>query len=130
MRRAVVLTVLALLVLVPVAVACGDTEQTPTVATPDFTPKATIEIADTGPLTIEVVGGGQAIASGSVVQITNGGQSQHRLVGTIDATQVFDTATMEPGDETTVVIVPDGELRIADLSSDREVTVTVTPATD
>ena len=46
----------------------------------------------------------------------------------IDTTQIFDTGTMEPGDETTLLVVPDGDLKIADLNTDREVTVTVTPS--
>jgi len=62
-----------------------------------------------------------------VLLVSNTGSSEHRLVGTIDTEQVFDTGTMEPGDETTIVVVPEGDLKIADLNSDREVTVTVTP---
>jgi hypothetical protein len=127
MRRTLALGALTLLVLVPVAAGCGDSEPTPTVASVDFTPEATIEVTDTGPLVVEVDGGGDAIGSGSRLLITNTGQSQHRLVGTIDTTQVFDTGTQEPGDETIIEIVPEGELEIADLNTDREVTVTVTP---
>lgn len=127
MRRALATGAVALLVLVPLAMACGDTDPTPTVASVDFTPEANLEVTDSGSLAVEVDGGGTDIASGSVLLVTNAGTSEHRLVGTIDDTQVFDTGTMEPGDETTIVLVPDGELKIADLNSDREVTVQMTP---
>jgi hypothetical protein len=127
MRRAIALGALTLLVLVPVASGCGSTAPTPTVASTNFTPKATLEVADSGPLTVDIAAGGTELGSGSVLLVTNKGSSEHRLVGTIDTTEVFDTGTMEPGDETTLVVVPDGDLKIADLNSDREVTVTVTP---
>jgi hypothetical protein len=103
---------------------------TPTVASVDFTPKATLEVTDSGPLTVDIVGGGSDLGSGSVLLVTNSGTSDHRLVGTIDTTQVFDTGTLEHGNETTVVIVPAGELKIADLTTDRDVTVQVTPHGD
>jgi len=126
MRRALAVGALSLLVLVPLASGCGSTAPTPTVASVDFTPKATLEVTDAGPLTVDIAAGGTDLASGSVLLVTNTGTSEHRLVGTVDTTQVFDTGTMEAGDETTIVIVPDGELKIADLNSDREVTVSVT----
>jgi hypothetical protein len=99
------------------------------VASVDFAPKATIEVTDTGALTVDVKDetAGGTLESGSVLLVTNTGQSDHRLVGTTDSTQVFDTGTLEPGNETTVVVVTDGDMKIADLSTDREVTITVTP---
>ncbi len=130
MRRAIALGALTLLVLVPVGVGCGSTAPTPTVASVDFTPKATLAVTDSGPLTVDIAAGDSDLGSGSVLLVSNTGSSEHRLVGTIDTTQVFDTGTMEPGDETTIVVVPDGDLKIADLNSDREVTVTVAPRND
>jgi hypothetical protein len=129
MRRLLALGALALLVLTPVVAGCGDREPTPTVASVDFAPKATIEVTDTGALTVDVEDqtAGGTLESGSVLLVTNTGKSDHRLVGTTDSTQVFDTGTLEPGNETTVVVVTDGDMKIADLSTDREVTITVTP---
>ena len=111
-----------------VAAGCrGDSAPTPTVASANFTPKATIEISDTGPLVVKIDDGSTTLESGTVMLVANTGHADHRLLGTLDSAQVFDTGTMQPGDETTVVLVPDGELHIADLTTDREVTVTVTP---
>ncbi|MGZ4683994.1 MAG: hypothetical protein ACXWCM_03800 [Acidimicrobiales bacterium] len=128
MRRVLAFGALTLLVLIPLATGCrGDSAPTPTVASTDFTPKATIEVSDSSPLTVDIASGGTDLGSGSVLLVTNTGHSDHRLVGTIDTTQVFDTGTLEPGNQTTVVLVPDGQLHIADLTTDREVTVQVTP---
>jgi hypothetical protein len=85
---------------------------------PRLTPKATLRGHRLGPLTVDIAGVGTDLGSGSVLLVTNTGTSEHRLVGTIDTTQVFDTGTMEPGDETRLV-VPDGDLKIADLTTDR-----------
>jgi hypothetical protein len=131
MRRVVAIGALALLVLVPLATGCGgDSEQTPTVASVDFTPKATIEVTDSGPLTIDMADGSSELQSGSVVLVTNTGRSDHRLVGTVDETQLFDTGSLQPGNDTTLVVVADGDLHIADTATDREVTVRVTPTHD
>jgi hypothetical protein len=130
MRRILALGALALLVMVTAGACRGDSAPTPTVPSVDFTPKATIAVDDSSPLTVDIGGGGGDLASGSVLLVTNAGHSDHRLVGTIDTTQVFDSGTLEPGNETTIVVGSDGELHIADLTTDREVTVTVTPRTD
>ena len=131
MRRVVAIGALALLVLVPLAAGCGgDSEQTPTVASDDFAPKATIEVTDSGPLTIDIADGSSELGSGSVVLVTNTGRSDHRLVGTVDDTQLFDTGTLQPGNDTTLVVVADGDLHIADTATDRAVTVRVTPTHD
>jgi len=63
MRRALALGALTLLALVPVAVGCGSTAPTPTVASVDFTPKATLEITDSGPLTVDITAGGSDLGS-------------------------------------------------------------------
>ena len=128
MRR--VLAVGALIVLILAGAGCsGSSAPTPTVPSVDFSPSASIEISDTDPLVVAFEGGASNLETGSVLLVTNTGDADHRLVGTVDSAQVFDTGTLQPGDDTTVVAGADGELHIADITTDREVTITVNPRT-
>jgi hypothetical protein len=113
--------------MLPLAACSGDAARTPTVASVDFTPKAELHVPDSGDLTF-IFGSPQSdLPSGSVLVVVNDGQDDHRIVGTVDTTQVFDTGLMHPGDSTTVVITKDGDLTVRDVPTGRDGHLTVTP---
>ena len=111
------------LTLVASAGCAGSSAKTPTVASVNFDPKVELHVGDTGPLkfllhevTTEVV-----IPPGSVLLIVNDGQADHR----VQAGSTFDTGTLRPGDETSVVLTQEGPLTLVDLPTGRQTTVTV-----
>jgi hypothetical protein len=102
------LTALVMLGLMAGAVACGGEAPTgPTIPTVDLTPKLVLRIEDgriaatPGPRADDRVRTDPpTVPSGAVVEITNGGQKDHRL----QAPGVFDTGIMRPGESTTAVV--------------------------
>ena len=115
------------------AACSGHAAQTPTVTSVDFTPDAELRVTDSGPLSFQLnatetsIPGGTFTKAGSVLLVTNDGRDDHRIVGTLDDEQVFDTGTMQPGNTTTIVIGSDGELVVRDLPTGRDAHLTVTP---
>ena len=112
--------------LVLAAGCAGSAAKSPTVASVPFDPAAELHIGDTGPLTImvhEVSSGAAAVPAGSVLLVVNDGQVDHR----IRAGTTFDTGTLQPGNETTVVLADEGELTVVDTTTGRQVQLTVAP---
>ena len=112
--------------LVLVAGCAGSAAKSPTVASVPFDPTAELHIGDTGQLTFmlhEVSSGAAAVPAGSVLLVVNDGQVDHR----IRAGSTFDTGTLQPGNETTIVLSDEGELTLVDTTTGREAQLTVTP---
>lgn len=102
----------------------GSAAKTPTVASVHSDPTVELHVGDTGPLTLvlhEVSPDGAEVPPGSVLLVVNDGQSDHR----IQAGSTFDTGTLRPGDETTIVLVNEGPLTLVDRTTDRHVDLTV-----
>jgi plastocyanin len=117
MRRAVLLAVAVLAL-----GACGDSDpSSPTaedLAKIDVSPDHTISVDDEGyePNTLEV-------QAGEVILLVNDGDEAHSFTAT---NQRFDTGRMEPGDETTLVLVEPGTTTFRDVEAPgHEGTVTV-----
>jgi hypothetical protein len=102
----------------------GSAPRTPTVASVNLEPTAELHVGDTGQLTfmLHEVTAAASVPAGSVLLIANDGQADHR----IQAGSTFDTGTLHPGDETTVVLTA-GDLTLRDVPTGREVRLTVTP---
>ena len=112
------------LTLVVSAGCAGSAAKTPTVASVSFEPRAELHVGDSGPLQflMHVVTATASVPAGSVLLIANNGEVDHR----IQAGTTFDTGTLHPGDETTVVLT-EGELTLRDVPTGREVQLSVTP---
>jgi len=104
----------------------GSTAQTPTVASVNVEPVAELHVGDSGPLQflLHEVTTEAAIPSGSVLLVVNNGHVDHR----IQAGSTFDTGTLRPGDETSVVLTKEGPLTLVDTTTGREVDLTVSPS--
>jgi hypothetical protein len=119
MRRAcIALVALALIAFT----ACGSTKPTPTVPKVNFTPEVELIVHDTS-LDFSVA----KVHAGSVLLVDNPGDRAHRVVGIIK-TQVFDTGTMHPGAQVTVLLSTPGSLVATDLPGGETARLTVTPA--
>lgn len=106
-------------------VACGgEPESGPTLPTVDFTPKLVLTVDEA---TITAAPGPRAddrvrtdpptVPSGSVIEIVNGDDRDHRL----QAPGLFDTGIMRPGETTTAVVTN---------TTDADTTVSVTDPSD
>jgi hypothetical protein len=110
----------------------GDATKTPTVATTNFAPTAVLQVGDRGQLQflLHVVTAEGSVPAGSVLLVANAGKDDHRLQASNGSgTTVFDTGTLQPGDETTVVLAEAGRLTLRDVPTGREVQLEVTPRT-
>lgn len=86
----------------------------------DLTPDHTITVDEAGfhPRVLEVEGG-------EVILLVNEGTGQHSFT----AEERFDTGRMEPGDDTTLVLLEPGEIPYQDLEApDHEASITVVEA--
>ena len=102
----------------------GSAAKTPTVASVNSEPRTELHVGDSGQLQflMHEVTATASVPAGSVLLIANDGQDDHR----IQAGSTFDTGTLHPGDETTVVLTA-GDLTLRDVPTGREVQLTVTP---
>jgi hypothetical protein len=115
--------------LVPLG-ACGSSAPTPSVASVNFTSHATIAV-DGEALTVTDEDRSEVttIPAGSVVTITNEGDSDQRVTGTLDGNPSIDSGVLHPGDEVTIVVARAGSLELwpnATRSGD-SITMTVSP---
>jgi len=133
MRRSLATTAAALALagglLVPLS-ACGSSAPTPSVASVAFTSKATIAVED-GRLTVTDQDGQNVttLVAGSVVTITNNGDDDQRVTGTLDGKATLDSGVLQSGDQVTAVLATAGSLELwpnATQSGD-SVTITVAP---
>ena len=115
----------ALAALVLLVTGCVDSKpSTPTAAdleAIDLSPDHTITVDDDGfdPAALE-------IEAGEVVRLVNEGSQVHTFTA---EEQRFDTGTMEPGDDTTLVLTEPGEVAYWDAEApDHTATITVAPA--
>lgn len=115
----------ALLALVLLAAGCVDAKpSTPSAAdleAIDLSPDHTITVDDDGfdPAELE-------IEAGEVVRLVNDGTQVHTFTA---EGQRFDTGTLEPGDDTTLVLTEPGEVVYWDAEApDHTATLTVVPA--
>jgi hypothetical protein len=105
----------------------GDAERTPTVASVNFDTELRLPVDDDGPLQLTRDGTPTTeLGSGSLLVVTNRGDGDHRLVAAVGDVQVFDTGTLHPGDDATIVVSQEGELVVRDTATDRAVTLDVT----
>ena len=111
-------------VLLTAAAGCGSADPSPPTQSDleeiDLSVDHTIVVDDDGfdPTTLE-------ITAGEVVRVVNEGDSEHSL--TADDRR-FDTGTIQPGDDTTLVLTEPGEVTVFDLAEpDHEATITVLP---
>jgi hypothetical protein len=119
MRRLIV-PFLVVALTASISVSCrGDREREPTIPDVDFTPVLIIAVddegirAEQGPRQREGVNvDPPRVPSGSVVELRNAGEDEHRLVG--DDGNLFDTGIMLPGGTTTLVVTEVGEIDIRD----------------
>ncbi len=107
------------------ASCAGSAAKTPTVASVSFEPRLELHVGDAGQLQflLHEVSADRSVPAGSVLLIANDGRVDHR----IQAGTTFDTGTLHPGDETTIVLADDGKLTLVDAATGREVDLTVTP---
>jgi hypothetical protein len=118
-----------------IGVGCrGDREPEPTIPDVDFTPVLIIAVdddgirAEQGPRQREGVAvDPPRVPSGSVIELRNAGEAEHRLVG--DDGILFDTGIMLPGETTTLVVTEVAEIDIRDrLRTDESLVLTVIDA--
>ncbi|MEI7592124.1 MAG: hypothetical protein WCK41_02755 [Actinomycetes bacterium] len=107
----------------------GSATTTPTFGTFDFTPSATLPISDDGALMLTDITTGSDLPVGSIMVVTNVGTNPHRIVGTVDGAQMFDTGVMQSGNSTTVVISATGTVELRDVPTSRDLKITVIEAT-
>ena len=110
----------------------GSAAKTPTVASANFDPTAELHVGDSGGLQFALhrVSAESSVPAGSVLLVVNDGTAEHRIQAwTTPGAIVFDTGTLRPGDQTTVVLDEPGSLTVRDEPTGREVSLTVGPRT-
>jgi plastocyanin len=114
----------AVAVLVATTAGCGSADPGPPTPSDldeiDLSVDHTIVVDDDGfdPETLE-------ITAGEVIQVVNEGESEHSLTA---EDRRFDTGSLQPGDDTTLVLTEPGEVTVFDLADpDHSATITVLP---
>jgi plastocyanin len=114
----------AVAVLLAATAGCGSADPSPPTPSDleeiDLSVDHTIVVDDDGfdPDTLE-------ITAGEVIQVVNEGESEHSLTA---EDRRFDTGSMQPGDDTTLVLTEPGEVTVFDLADpDHSATITVLP---
>jgi plastocyanin len=114
----------AVAVLLAATAGCGSADPSPPTPSDleeiDLSVDHTIVVDDDGfdPDTLE-------ITAGEVIQVVNEGESEHSLTA---EDRRFDTGSMQPGDDTTLVLTEPGEVTVFDTADpDHTATITVLP---
>lgn len=110
----------------------SDQDAEPTIASVDFTPRLVVLARDDalavepGPRDDGVVLDPPSVPAGSVIEVRNAGNEDHRIT----AGTTIDTGVMRPGDSTTVVMATAGDVVLRDVDSGDTLVITVTARTD
>jgi hypothetical protein len=137
MRRAprTALVAGALVCLVMGLGGCGSVSHAgPTIATPPPPPRVQLVVADRGQPRFVMASGGArgrlatSVPAGSVLAIVNRGARAARVQGTMRSVPVFDTGSLGPGQQATVVLGSTGVLTATVVATGADTRLTVTPA--